>query len=186
MCSISYTQENNDNIQICYSKGVPGIGGQDHCITIWFEDCLIYAQRICYNSIFNGSKYMGGGTDISCYYELRKQAILRNYQENSNFLILDERVEINNSQLDEFIKIINEIKAFVSEVDTDSDEIIISTGGSNHYVITDKDRTTIIVDWLGRYSRSRDIEKSLGLKSYLRCPCVEEGLKQINNSRKKK
>ena len=195
MCSICLAQEymNKDNIQICYSKGSPGIGGQDHCLTIWFEDSLIFAQRICY-SIFDRHKYIevdssghyGVDIDLSRYHEVRKQAILRHYQESNNFLVLDERVEIDNSQFDELVKIINEIKAFVSEVGADSDEIIISTKGRNHYVITDKDGTAIIVDWLGHYDRSRDIEKAFGLKSYLRCPCVEEDLKQMKNRRKKR
>ncbi|GHT34768.1 hypothetical protein FACS189434_11500 [Bacteroidia bacterium] len=188
MSSICFAQEhrNKDNIQICYSIGSSGIGGQDHCITIWFEDSLIFAQRICYNSIFNRGRYIGADTDISRYYEIRKQAILRHYQESNDYLVLDERVEISKPQFDELIKIINEIKVFVSEVDTNSDEIIISTKGSNHYVITDKDGTVIIVDWLGHYDRSRDLENAFGLKSYLRCPCVEKGLKQMNNSRKKR
>ena len=187
VCSICFAQErvNKGNIQICYNKGSSAIGGQDHCVTIEFEDSLIFAQRICY-SIFDRGKYVEADANLSHYYEVRKQAILRHYQESSNFLLLDERVEINNSQFDEFIRVINEIKDFVSEVDTNSDEIIISTKGSNHYMITDKDGTNIIVDWLGRYDRSRDIEKVLGLKSYLRCPCVEEDLKQINNSRRKR
>ena len=53
-------------------------------------------------------------------------------------------------------------------------------------MITDKDGTVIIVDWLGHYDRSRDIEKALGLKSYLRCPCVENDLKQMKDKRKKR
>ena len=187
--SICFAQEhiNKGNIQICYGIGSSGIGGQDHCITIWFEDSLIFAQRICY-SIFDRNKYIGTdtNTDLSRYYEVRKQAILHHYQESRDFLILDERVKISNAQFDEFIKIINEVKVFTSEVNTNSDEVIISTRGSNHYVMTDKDGTTIIVDWLGHYDRSRDVEKALGLKSYFRCPCVEKDLKEMKKSRKKR
>ena len=180
MSSIYFAQEivNKDSIQICYYKGVDGIGGQDHCITIYFENDLIYCKRICYSIINNTFRY--SDTELSGYREGQKQATLRHYQESNNYLILDEHVEISKSQFDELIKIINEIKAFVPP-----DEIIINTSGGNRYVIKDKSGTTVIVDELGRYNRHRDIERVLGLKSYLRCPCVEEDLKQIHNSRKR-
>jgi hypothetical protein len=204
---------NNDIIQICYSKGVDGIGGQDHCITIYFDDSLMFCQRICY-SIFNDipkyiemstiqaiarhyqengiilkldteeSKeqavmryYQENGLQGLGYKKYKKQAILRHYQENNNYMILDERVEINKSQFDRLIKIINEIKEYVSEGDN-PDEIIINTSGGLHYMIKDESGTTVIIDWLGHYNRSGDIENVLGLKSYLRCPCVEKDLKQ--------
>ena len=194
VCSICFAQErvNKDSIQICYRIGSSGIGGQDHCVTIWFEDSLIFCQRICY-SIFNHNPKCIDTTlsniDVDLtrerYQKSTKQTILCNYQESRNFFILDERVEISKSQFDELIKLINEIKAYVSKEESNSDEIIISTK-RNHYVIKDKNGTTIIVDWLGRYDRSKEIEKVLGLKSYLRCPCVEEDLKQMNNRRKRR
>ena len=183
MCSICFAQEyvNNDSIQICYRKGVDGIGGQDHCLTIYFENDLIFCQRICYSIVNNTYRY--SDTELSCYKDAKKQAILRHYQECNNYLILDERVEISKSQFDELIKIINEIKAYISEGEN-TDEIIISTSGG-HYMIKDKSGATVIVDWLGCYNRCGDIESILGLKSYLRCPCVEEDLKQMNNRRKR-
>ena len=222
---ICYAQKyiNADNIRICYETGRGGsfIGGQDHCITIWHEDSLIFCKRICYSISNNIAKYSGeyslqaishyyqekgilldldteeskkqavlryyqeNGLEGLDYNDFRKKAILRHYQENNNFLILDERVEISKFQFDELIIIINEIKAFVSEGGVRSDgTIIISTGGSNHYMIKDEHGTAIIVDWLGRYNRRRDIEKALGLTSYLRCPCLEEDLKQMGYNRK--
>jgi len=67
---------------------------------------------MCY-SIFDRNKYIGADTsiDLNRYYEVRKQAILRHYQESSDFLILDEHIKINNAQFDEFIKVVNEIKS---------------------------------------------------------------------------
>jgi hypothetical protein len=210
-----------DSIQICYSIGSPGIGGQDHCISIWVENNSLFAQRICYSTFNDIHKYIGESTlqyisrhyqekgiileldteksqvqAIMRYYqenglerleheEFRKQAILRHYQENNNYLVLDKCVEISKSKLDELIKIIHEIKTFISEGGVRPDgTIIVSTGGSNHYVIKDENGTFVIVDWLGHYNRSRDIEKVLGLKNYLRCPCVEDDLKQIKNNHK--
>jgi len=175
-----------DSIQICYKKGSSGIGGYDNCVTIYFENDILFCKRVCY-SIFNDMrKYIvEADAELSQYYEVREQAILRHYKESDNYLILDERVEISKFQFDELTKIINEIKAFVSEVGNNSDEIIISTAGSSHFVIKDKSGTAIISDWLGRYNRKGDIENVLGLKSYLRCPCVEEDLKLINNNRKR-
>ena len=224
MCSICNAKEHErkDSIQICYCTGRSGslIGGQDHCITIYFDNDVMFCKRKCYSIFTDMPKYIGESTIqyISCHYkakgivleldtekskeqaimryyqengllgldheEFRKQAILRHYQENDNFLILDEHVEISKSQFEEIAKIINEIKAFVSEVGNNSDEIVISTGGSSHYVIKDENGTTIIVDWLGRYNRSRDIEKALGLTSYLRCPCLEEDVKQMGYGQK--
>lgn len=204
MCFICFAQEHitQDSIQICYTKRLDAaIGGQDRCITIYFEDSLMFCKRICYGIFTNKhiyeyeytSKYIDGESSLEeqsplkqaiLYRESRKYAILRHYAESTNYLILDERVEISKSQLDELVKIINEIKAFVS-AGVSPDEIIISTA-SSHYVIKDKNGTTVIVDWHGRYDRSRDIEKVLGLKSYLRCPCVEEDLKQMKGKRKKR
>ena len=39
ICSNCFGQKyiDKDSIQIYYYKGVDGIGGQDHCITIYFE-----------------------------------------------------------------------------------------------------------------------------------------------------
>jgi hypothetical protein len=183
MFSVCFAQNiNKVNIQICYGIGSPGIGGQDHCVTIWFEDSLIFVRRICYSRFNNTHKYYTN-TDLNRYYEARKQEILRHYQEFSDSLVLDERIEIDNAQFDEFVKIINEIKAFMPEDDNNNDEVIITTKGDNHYVITDEDGITMIVDFLGHYDRSRDIEKALGLKSYLRCPCVEKDLKQTHKSK---
>ena len=178
ICPVCFAQEHEhkDSIQICYHIGAGGIGGQDHCIIIWFEKDLIFCQRICYSIFSDMRKYMID-TELSTYEETKKQAILYHYQENRKYLILNERVEISKSQFDELIKIINEIKVYESE------ETIISTTGGIHYMIKDKNGTTAIVDYSGRYNRRGDIEKVLGLKSYLRCPCVEEDLKQINNSR---
>jgi len=225
MCSICKAKEHErkDSIRICYETGRSGsmIGGQDHCITIYFDSKIMFCKRICYSISTDIPRYIGEFTiqSISRYYqekgiileldtekskdqaimryyqenglqgldheEFRKQAILRHYQENTNYLILDERVEISKSQFDELTKIINEIKAFVPEGIVRPDgTMIISTGGSNHYVIKDKSETAIIVDWFKRYDRSKDIEKVLGLTSYLRCPCLEEDLKQMNNNRK--
>jgi len=108
-------------------------------------------------------------------------AILRHYEESTNYLILDELVEISKFQLEELIKITNEIKKYLPEARSNPDEIIINTGGSISYMIKNKNRTTVVFDWHRRYDRSRDIEKVLGLQSYLRCPCLEEDLKQMNN-----
>ena len=179
LCSVCFAQEHTskNDFQICYRIG----SKQDHCIKIWFEDSLIFVQRICY-SIFNRIKFVESDTNLRCFNKIRKQSILHHYQENDNFLILDERIEINNSQLQELGKIINEIKMFASK--NNINEVIINTAGWNHYVIKDKNGTTIIVDWFGYYDRSRDIERALGLKSYLRCPCVEKDLKQRGYNRK--
>jgi hypothetical protein len=184
MCSICSAQEHinkKDSIQLCYRREVDGIGGQDHCITIYFEDSIMFCKRICYSMFTNLGKYID--TELS-YQESRKQAILRHYQESNNYLVLDERVEISKHQLDELLKIIDEIKAFVPTGKSEPNEIIISAA-EICYLIKDKSRTTFIRDWNARYNRSRDIEKALGLKSYLRCPCVEEDLKQINKRKKK-
>ena len=129
--------------------------------------------------------YQENGLQGLDHEEFRKQAILRHYQENDNFLILDERVEISKTQFNELIKIINEIKMFVSEGGVRPDgTMIITTGGSNHYVIKDKSGTVVIVDWLRQYNRRRDIEKALGLTMYLRCPCLEEDVKQMGYGQK--
>jgi hypothetical protein len=179
-----FSQEpvNKDSIQICYYKGVDGIGGQDHCITIWFEDGLIFCKRICYSVVNN--MYRHSDTELSRYKEAKKQAILQHYQESNNYLILDKRVEVSKSQFDKLIKLINEIKAHVAK-DDNPNEIIISTSGG-HYMIKNENETIVIIDWLGRYNRRGDIEKVLGLKSYLRCPCVEKDLKQINNNNQRR
>jgi len=183
MCSICFAQENvsENSLQICYRKGVDGIGGQDHCITIYFENDSIFCKRICYK--VEGNTYRHSDTELSRYNEAKIQAILRHYQESNNYLILDERKEISKFQFEELVKIINALKAYVTEGES-TDEIIISTSGG-HYMIKDKSGTIVIVDWLGRYNRYRDIEKVLGLTSYLRCPCVVEDLNQRNNSQKK-
>jgi len=216
--SICYAQEHirKDSIKICY-----GIGGLDHCLTIWIEDDLMFCKRICYSMSNDIGRYISEYSiqSISSHYQEKgiileldnekskeqaamryykenglqgleyesfiKQAILRHYKESNNFLILDECVEIRKSQFDELIVIINEIKSFISEGGVRPDgTVIVSTRGRNHYVIKDKSGTNIIVDWLGRYDRCKDIEKVLGLTSYLRCPCVEEDLKKINNNKK--
>lgn len=186
MCSICFAQEHDakDSIQICYRVGADGIGGYDHCVTLYAEDSLMYCKRVCYSKIVNMRKYMDVEFELSHYEESKNQALLRHYQESSDYLILDERVEINKSQFDEFIRIIDEIKMYASERKSDTDEIIISTGGMSDYVIKDKSGTIVISGVLG-YNRRGDIEKTLGLESYLRCPCVEKDLKQMENNKKK-
>ena len=180
MCSICFAQEHLSKdsipiIQICYNRRVGGIGGQDHCVNIYIENDFMYCQRICY-SIVN-HMYRLSNTELN-YKEAKIQSILRHYQENNNYLILNGRVAVNKSQFDELIKIINEIKTHVPE-DYNSDDIIISTSGG-HSLIKEKNETVVIIDWLGRYDRRVDIERILWLNSYLRCPCVEEDLKQMN------
>jgi len=185
MSSICFAQENKDSIQICYSLSKDAIGGFDHCLTIYFEDNSIFCKRICYSKLNNIRSYYDAELELNNFEEARKQAVLRHYRENSNYLVLDERVEINKSQFDELLKIIDEIKLFVPKGKTYPDEIIISTA-EIRYLINDKNGITFVIDWNARYDRSRDIEKALGLKSYLRCPCVEEDLKQMNNRGKNK
>lgn len=184
MFSICFGQKHigQGDIQICYRKSSSVVGGQDHCVTIRFDDNSIFVQRICYKSMAN----VGGLplTDFKSYDKAKKQAILNHYQNSDDFLILDERVEISNSQFDEFVKVINEIRAFGSEVEGSVDEIIIRTGGFDHYMIKNNNEAVIIIDWIGIVNRGRDIEKALGLQSFLRCPCVEAGLKQMNNGKK--
>ena len=184
MSSICFAQENKngESIQICYSVGMDAIGGIDHCLTIFFEDSLMFCKRICYSKINNIRLYYDAELELSNFEESRKQAVLRHYKENSHYLILDERAEINKSQFDLLLKIIEEIKIFVPKGKLYPDEIIISTA-EICYLINDKDGITFIRDWNARYDRSRDIEKALGLKSYKRCPCVEEDVKQMNNNR---
>ena len=183
MCSICFAQENKneDSIQLCYSVSIDAIGGLDHCLTISFEDSLMFCKRVCYSKLNNIRPYYNAELELSNFEETRKQAVLRHYRENSNYLVLDERVEINKFQFDLLLKIIEEIKMFVPKGKLNSDEIIISTANI-YYVIKDTSGTAVIRDWNARYDRSRDIEKALGLKSYLRCPCVEEDLKQMNNN----
>ncbi|MCL2412613.1 MAG: hypothetical protein FWC98_00560 [Bacteroidales bacterium] len=116
-------------------------------------------------------------------------AILRHYENSNNFLILDERVEISKAQLNELIKIINEIKEHLPEARFRSEEeIIISTAGNIVYVIKDETGTTVVFGWHRRYNydRSRDIEKTLGLKSYMRCPCLEKDLEQMGKSQNRR
>ena len=147
MCSTCFAQEhvNKDSIQICYSKVIDAIGGQDHCITIYFEGSSIFCQRICY-SLFNDiHKYIDPKLALSHYEESQKRAILRHYQESNNYLILDEQIEISKSQLDELVKIVDEIRLHVPKGKPDPDEIIISTSRI-HYVIKDKSGTTVIFD----------------------------------------
>ena len=185
MCSICFAQENKneDSIQLCYSVSIDAIGGLDHCLTISFEDSLMFCKRVCYSKLNNLRPYYNAELELSNFEEARKQAVLRHYRENSNYLVLDERVEINKFQFDLLLKIIEEIKMFVPKGKLNSDEIIISTA-EIRYLINDKDGITIIRDWNARYDKSKDIEKILGLKRYYRCPCVEEDVKQTNYNRK--
>ncbi|MDR2424559.1 MAG: hypothetical protein LBD59_07530 [Prevotellaceae bacterium] len=187
MCSICFAKKHDakDSIQICYRANLDAIGGYDHCITLYFDDSLIYCKRICYSMLISLRTYMDAGLEMSKYEENQKQAILRHYQESSNYLVLDERVEVNKYQLDKFFKIIDEIKAFVPKGKSNPDEIIISTANI-YYVIKDTSETTVIKDWNARYNRRTDIEKVLGLKSYLRCPCVEKDLKQMDNNQRRR
>jgi hypothetical protein len=162
------------DIQICYRKSSSVIGSQNHCVTIWFDDNSIFVQRICYKSMANVRGLPL--TDFKSYDKAKKQAILNHYQNSGDLLILDERVEISNSQFDELIKVINEIRELGSVVEGSVDEIIIRTGGFDHYMIKNNNEAVIIIDWIGSINRGRDIEKALGLQSFLRCPCVVSGL----------
>ncbi len=172
----------NDSIQVHYNTGRMGgaIGGQDHSVTIWIEGGFIYCQRKCY-SMFNDKlrqndtrlSYIDSTFTQERYQKYQRDAILQFYQDNDNFIILDDRVKISQSQFDKFIKIVDEIRAFNSENNlSTSEEILIITTKRNHYVIRSNDKNVVIIDWFGHYDRSKDIEKSLGLKSYSRCPCV--------------
>ena len=225
-CSICFAQKHQRDatIQIFYSVGSPGIGGLDHRVTIWFENDLIFAQRVCFSVFNNIGKYIGEFTMqvIQQFYQekgifldveseefktqavlrfyqeydglgkldhdgFRKQAILRHYQENDDYLILDERVEISKSQFGEFMVIISEIKTVELEERVRPDgTIIISTGGSNHYVMKDEDGTTVIMDWFRSYNRNRDIENVLGFRSHMRCPCVEKDIIENSESRSRR
>ena len=170
-----------DSIQVYYHTGKMGgaIGGQDHSVKIWKKEGVIFCQRKCYG-LFNNNKKddnsILNSIDTTLTQELyqmtQEKAILQFYQENSNFIILDEYVKIDQSQFDKFTKIIDEIIAFGTENDIKvSNELIVSTK-RNHYLIKKNNKIFIIIDWFGCYDKSKDIEKCLGLKSYSRCPCI--------------
>lgn len=192
LMGIAQNYDLRDTIQVYYNTGKVGgaIGGQNHCVTIWNNmDGIIFCQRKCYGILSDEEQKLGNGIlnhiDTTFTQELyqitQEKAILHFYNNNNNFIILDTLVKIDQSQFEQFIRIIDEIITFGEVNDARcSEELIVSTK-RNHYMIKKNNNISIIIDWFGRYDRSRDIEKSLGLKRYSRCPCIIKDLNNIPN-----
>lgn len=190
LVGIAQNYDLKDTIQVYYNTGKVGgaIGGQDHCVTIWTNmDSVIFCQRKCYGILPEEKQKYNNGIpshiDTTFTQELyqitQEKAISHFYQNNNNFIILDTLVEIDQSQFEQFTKIIDEIIAFGKVNDVRySEELIVSTK-RNHYMIKKNNNVSIIIDWFGCYDRSRDIEKSLSLKRYSQCPCI---IKDLNNT----
>ncbi len=183
MYYVSYSQKNilMDSIKICYSTGKLGgaISGKDHCVTIWNEGGEIYCERRCYGMDIERQEYENSllnNIDTTLTQKLyqisQEKAILQFFQKNKNFMILDTCIKINQSQFNDFNRIMDEIISFGEKNDISESKNLIVTTRRNSYVIKKNNKTSIVIDWFGVYDKSIDIEKSLGLRSYNRCPCM--------------
>jgi hypothetical protein len=147
----------NDTVQVYYSHGLDAIGGINRRITVICTEREIYCQVIEFDNNIIRISY---DRDTATVCEESKRRCLSYDLSGNSYRIILERAKIDKSQLNVFLKILDEIKTFKPEVG------VISTAHT-HYVIKDQDGIATIIDWSGRYNRYIDIEKALELETRL-------------------